>query len=259
MRYDLHADAGPDAPAVLLSSGLGGHAAFWQPQLAALTAHRRVLTYDHRGTGCNPAELSDGYTIADMAADVLEILDAAGIAATDFVGHALGGLVGLELARTHPDRIRRLVVVNGWARADPATRRCFASRIELLLKSGIPAYIHAQPIFLYPAWWLSAHAERIAKDETHMLAAFPGIPNTLRRIAALQAFDIQAELPGIRAPTLLAAAVDDTLVPYTCSEVLHAGLPNAQLALVERGGHAFTVTDTARFNRVLLDFLQPAG
>jgi len=36
MLYTLHDEAGPNAPAVLLSSGLGGHAAFWQPQLPAL-------------------------------------------------------------------------------------------------------------------------------------------------------------------------------------------------------------------------------
>jgi len=259
MLYTLHDEAGPDAPTVLLSSGLGGHAAFWQPQLPALQPHWRVLTYDQRGTGNNPADLPIGYTIADMAADVLRILDTAGIARTDFVGHALGGLIGLELARSHPDRIDRLVVVNGWARPDPATKRCFASRIELLLKSGVQAYIHAQPIFLYPAWWLSAHAERIAKDEAHMLAQFPGIPNTLRRIEALLAFNIEADLADIQTPTLLAAAIDDTLVPYTCSEALLARLPRAQLALVERGGHAFTVTDTAWCNRTLLDFLRQPG
>jgi len=92
-----------------------------------------------------------------------------------------------------------------------------------------------------------------------MLAQFPGIPNTLRRIEALLAFNIEADLAGIRTPTLLAAAIDDTLVPYSCSQALHAGLPQAQLALVERGGHAFTVTDPAWCNRVLLDFLQPSG
>jgi aminoacrylate hydrolase len=162
LLYTVHAEAGAQAPPVLLSSGLGGHAAFWQPQLGVLKPHYRVLTYDHRGTGNNQAALPEGYTIADMAADALHILDDAGIGRVDFVGHALGGLIGLELARIAPDRVGRLVVINGWDRINPATRRCFASRIELLLKSGIPAYIHAQAIFLYPAWWLSAHAERIA-------------------------------------------------------------------------------------------------
>jgi aminoacrylate hydrolase len=55
----------------------------------------------------------------------------------------------------------------------------------------------------------------------------------------------------------VAAAIDDTLVPYSCSQALHARLPHAELALVERGGHAFTITDVAWCNRVLLDFLLP--
>lgn len=86
------------AEAVLLSSGLGGTAAFWQPQMAALGEHFRVITYDQRGTGRNPDTLPTGYAIADMADDVIGILDAARLERCHFVGHALGGLVGLQFA-----------------------------------------------------------------------------------------------------------------------------------------------------------------
>jgi len=54
-----------------------------------------------------------------MANDVVSILDDAGCDAAHVLGHALGGLIGLELARRHPARIASLVLVNAWARIDP--------------------------------------------------------------------------------------------------------------------------------------------
>ena len=255
MRYDLIETAGPDAPCVVLSSGLGGAAAFWRPQLPALASDRHVLAYDHRGTGRNPADLGAGTSIAAMAEDVRAIMDAAGVAWADFVGHALGGLIGLELARVHPARVRRLVVVNGWARPDPATRRCFDARRALLDHVGIDAYVRAQAIFLYPADYISAHADRLAEEEAHAIAHFPPVATMRARIDALLHFDIAADLARITAPALIACARDDVLVPWTCSRDLADGLPHATLDVIERGGHAFTVTHAEAFNRRLRAFL----
>ena len=102
-----------------------------------------------------------------------------------FVGHALGGLVGLDLAMRHPDRLRSLTVVNGWAAAHAHTKRCFDLRLMLLKHEGPAAYVRAQPIFLYPADWLAKNAERAAQEEAHGLAGFQGADTLRRRIAAL--------------------------------------------------------------------------
>lgn len=253
--YEVHDGPSSDAPAVVLSAGLGGSPSFFAPQMQALTAAFRVVGYDHRGTGRSVRSLTRPHVVQDMARDILEVLDAAGIERAHVIGHAAGGLAGLALALLAPERLDRLVVVNGWARPDPHIRRCFDVRLALLDHVGPSAYVHAQPLFLYPASWISAHAGRLEAEEAHHLAGFPGVEVVRERIAALLAFDIAHRLDEIAAPVLVFASADDMLVPASCSEELAAGLPRATLETVPWGGHAFTVTAPDRFNASVVAWL----
>lgn len=253
MHYEVHGE-GQSGGTVLLSSGLGGAGAFWAPQLEALCRRYRVVTYDQRGTGRSAGPLPDPYSITAMADDVTEILDELGIARCHFVGHALGGLVGLDLALRRPDRIGSLVLVNAWARGDAHTLRCFDVRRDLL-RIGPEAYVRAQPLFLYPAPWMSRNAQRLAREHEHAVARFQGTDTLLRRIAALLAFDVADRLGEVACPTLVAASRDDLLVPWTASETLAAGIAGARLWVTAEGGHGFTVTEPEAFNTALCGFL----
>jgi len=256
VTFDVHESERPQAPTVLLSAGLGGAAGYWTPQLASLTARYRVITYDQRGTGrTRAAQLPTGYAISDMADEVVEILDATATQACHFVGHALGGLAGVDLAVRHPERVRSLTLVNGWATADAHTRRCFEIRVALLKGAGPEAYVRAQPIFLYPAIWLAAHAERMEAEDTHALSGFQGSNNLLRRIEALLQFDATPHLDALRLPVLVSAARDDVLVSSSQSETLAAHLPTATLDVAPYGGHGLNVTEPAAFNSLLRGFL----
>ena len=255
MRYEILGRQDDKASTVVLSAGLGGLGHFWRPQLEALTAHHRVIVYDQRGTGANAGALPDDYSIAHMADDVIAVLDDAGVASCHFVGHALGGLVGLALARCHPSRLSSLVLVNAWARVDSQTRRCFEARTALLKHVGVEAYVRAQPIFLYPAAWLSEHEDIVRKEEAMGIAHFQGTDNLQKRLRALLAFDATSDLGEIQTPAFVAAARDDVLVPFTRSQHLAGNLPNATLWLTHEGGHAFTVTDPMPFNTAMLAFL----
>lgn len=251
LHYEVHGEGGD---IVVLSAGLGGSGAFFAPQMAVLTARHRVVLYDQRGTGRSARSLPSPYSVAHMADDIAAIIAAVGGPA-HVVGHAAGGLAGLQLALDRPDRLRSLTVINGWSRPDPHIARCFRTRISLLNDSGPEAYLHAQPLFLYPANWISEHADRLAAEEPHHIAGFQGRENMLARINALLAFDIDDRLGDIATPALVSASADDMLVPSRCSERLAQRLANATLDIVPWGGHGFTATAPYAFNTTLTGFL----
>jgi aminoacrylate hydrolase len=256
VHYEVHSDGPDDSRAVvLLSAGLGGSGTFFAPQMAALTERFRVVLYDHRGTGRSDRELTSPCAVADMARDIAGIIDALGGDAVHIVGHAAGGLAGLQLALDNPSQVISLAVINGWSRPDPHIARCFRTRISLLNDSGPEAYVHAQPLFLYPADWISENAERLAEEEPHHIAGFQGRDNMLARINALLAFDIDERLGEIACPVLVSASSDDMLVPSLCSRRLAERLPNATLDVAPWGGHAFTATVPDAFNASLIAFL----
>jgi aminoacrylate hydrolase len=253
VHYEIHGRT--DAPTVLLASGLGGLGHYWAPQIPALSQHFRIVAYDQRGTGRSAGSVPEGYSIADMAAEVAALVDQIGVRRCHFVGHALGGLIGLQLAHDRPALLDRLVVVNGWSKTHQHTLRCFAIRRSLLLDTGVAAYVRAQPLFLYPAWWLADRQDWLAEQDAAAIAHFPPVETVLRRIAAVEAFDLAAMIASVTTPTLVVATRDDVLVPSLCSIALADQLPNATLALFEQGGHACNITDPERFDRIVGDYL----
>lgn len=254
LYYEIH--GADDAPPLILSSGLGGSASYWAPNLEALTREYRVLLYDHRGTGRSDRAETGAFPMMAWARDILFLMQATGIERADIVGHAAGAVAGLALAAWQPERVARLVMVNGWSRPDPHFLRCFDARLLLLRHAGPEAYLRAQPIFLYPANWISANDAVLNAELAHQLSVFPTNEMLETRIAALRDFDLDERLSQFDLPVLLLAAADDMLVPSLCSRRLAERLPNGQLAMMDWGGHACNVTDPETFNRVVLDFLR---
>jgi aminoacrylate hydrolase len=118
-----------------------------------------------------------------MAADLLTLMDALQIETASFIGHALGGMIGIETALT-TGRIDKLVVVNGWRTLSPHTRRCFDARLDLLRDSGTAAYLRAQPLFLFPPDWIAANDAELVAEAERQRADFPGAATVEKRIAA---------------------------------------------------------------------------
>jgi aminoacrylate hydrolase len=246
-----------DGPPLILSPGLGGSGNYWAPNLDVLAADHRVILYDHRGTGRSSRDLAFNVSVENMAKDVLLLMDGLGLASATLVGHAAGGAIVLALALAAPERLDRLVVINGWSRPDPHFARCFETRLALLRGSGVRAFIRAQPLFLYPARWISRNDALLSAEEAQQLQHFQGAPNVEARIAALTDFDVDARLADVGTETLLIVAEDDMLVPASCSERLAEGLANATLARMT-GGHACNVSEAEHFNRILGDWLRRA-
>lgn len=256
LYYEEHGPA--DAPPLILSSGLGGSADYWAPNLAAFAERFRVIVYDHRGTGRSDRSVLPSLTVEDMARDVVALLDALGIARAHLVGHALGGLIGMAVVLEAPERLDRLVVVNGWGRLEQHTARCFEARLTVLRAAGPAGYVRAQPIFLYPANWLTLDAPHLAAEERMQIEHFPGTAVVEQRIAAVSAFDVQDRIGAIVAPLLALSSEDDVLVPSIASSriVDRLATDNGGTHYAVRwGGHACNVTDPDTFNTLVPGWL----
>lgn len=256
MHFEVLGLQTKDAPTIVFSSGLGGAAKFWQPQLSALTESFRVITYDQLGTNRSPASLPNNYSIVHMADELATLLSELQVQRCHFVGHALGGLLGLQLALTMPELLKSMVLVNAWSSPNSHTLRCFNIRKAVLAQDRKDIYLQLQALLLYPPDWIAKNVEYLEEEESHLLNHFPDVSNLLARIHALSCFDINEKLAEIKTPTLAIANKDDTLVPWQRSKILVDNMPNAELSLMDYGGHASSITVPHTFNNLLLGYLQ---
>ncbi|WP_353475465.1 pyrimidine utilization protein D [Salipiger sp. H15] len=255
MRF-THLKCGREgARTLVLCSGLGGAQGYWAPHLEALRPGFDLILYDQRGTGENACDLGPT-SIAEMAGDVLEICDAAGVERFDLIGHALGGLVGFELAARADRRVGRVVAINAWPEIDAHTSRCFDIRLATLAGQGLPAFAALQMNFLYPPFWIAAFPEKIAAEEAHAVAHFQGAEIITHRIGALRDFRLPEIADG--SEILLLASKDDALVDVAQSERLAARIPGAKLVIFDQGGHALNLTMREAFEAEVLPFLSAA-
>lgn len=253
LHYDWH---GPDEGEVLLlSAGLGGMGDYWAPNRDEYAQTHRVLTYDQRGTGRSDRKLPDAVSVEDLATDMLMLLDALKVDTAHVVGHAAGAVAGLALALKATERVRSLVMVNGWYRPDAHFARCFDLRLAGLAAGGPDAWIRAQPLFLYPPAWIAEQQAELDEDFRIQRAHFQGEANLKKRVAALRAFDVSSRLRDLAVPTLAYAAKDDLLVPFTNSCELALAHGGVELRLVDWGAHAVNLTDRALFDWEVLNFI----
>ena len=252
---DIHYEVHGEGPPVMLVAGLGGAGSYWQPQLAALSKHFKVILHDHRGTGAS-SQHRIKYTVERMAADTLGVMDALGIESAHLVGHSTGGAIGQIIGIENPKRLRSMIMYASWTRSDEYFRRVFELRKATVLSQGAMAYMRATPVFLHPDWWINENAAKLAEIETQGLASFPPAEIVASRIDAIVAFDRTARLHEIRVPTLVFCAADDRLTPLYFSQELAAKIPAARLLVADKGGHAHSQTMPEEFNRIVIDYIK---
>ena len=98
-----------EGPPLFLVSGLGGAAAYWTPNLPALSERYRVITHDHRGAG-QSSHSKIAYSVDQMTDDLVRLMDHLRIERAHVLGHSTGGAIGQTLAVTHPERLASLVI-----------------------------------------------------------------------------------------------------------------------------------------------------
>jgi pimeloyl-ACP methyl ester carboxylesterase len=108
IAYDLRGAMHRRRPWLVLIQGMGLDRSGWEPVLRKLGRRFRLALIDNRGTGRSDRP-SGSFTVADMADDVVAVLDSAGIDRAHVLGASLGGMVAQELAITCPKRVDALV------------------------------------------------------------------------------------------------------------------------------------------------------
>jgi len=251
----LHVERHGDGFPVMLVSGLGGLASYWQDQIRSFSKHFSTITHDHRGMGQSDHVVMK-YTVEKMAEDVLAIMDKCEIEKAHIVGHSTGGAIAQVLAIEHPKRVAAVVIAASWPKPDAYFRRHFMMRREILQGLGPLAYIQNASLSLYPHAWVAENNEKLRGIEAQLIASFPPTEIMLSRIEAVMAFDRTADLGRIKAPTMVVAAADDNVTPAYYSEALGRAIPNAEIKMFPSGGHCFTQMLARDFNQAVLPFLQ---
>jgi pimeloyl-ACP methyl ester carboxylesterase len=131
----LHvASAGTGSPLVFLH-GLGWDHTLWHGEFARYAGFYRVIAGDTRGHGQSDKPPGP-YTIALFTADWLAVLDALAVDAACVVGFSQGGMIAMELAVEHPERVRALVLVSTACRSDPSRLTQLEARIARVKADG---------------------------------------------------------------------------------------------------------------------------
>ena len=240
--------------AVVFVSGLSGVGRSWQPQLTAFGTRYRVVTYDQRGTGGSD-QLQRHFSVDQMAAELIGLMDALGIERAHVVGQSTGGAIAQTLAIEYPQRVRAAVMFSTWTHCDPWFRRLFEARRRMYLECGAELHQMFHPLFLYAPDYVNAHDAEIEDERRRSTAAAPPVEISVARIDAIIRFDRRADLGRIRAPTLIMAAENDYITPSYFARSLHTAIQGSKLRLFDGGGHSLSKTRPEEFNRIALEFL----
>jgi pimeloyl-ACP methyl ester carboxylesterase len=231
----------------------------WQPQAAGLgRAGCRVICPDLPGFGKTPSQR--GMVSMDAYADaVIALLDRLGIERAVVGGMSMGGYVLLNLVERYPQRLlAALYLVTRAAADDPAGK---VRRVELAeqVRGGnrtvIPEVFEK---LLFAPETLKRRPDLVAEVRGWMNAASPeGVAGGL--LAMRSRRDYLELLAELQVPALVIGAARDLAVPASHSEILAAGLPDAELLIIAKAGHMVNLEQPEEFNRIVLDYLRRSG
>lgn len=241
---------------VLLVHGLGYGRWGWEPVADPLAEELRVLLLDNRGIGASDVPPGP-YTAAELAADALAVLEAAGIGRAHVVGTSLGGMVAQELALTFPERVDRLVLActtPGGPLAYPMpqpTLRLLAEAPLLDPEVAVRRFVE-NALSPHTAESVPELVERIVRLRAENRFDPAGWQAQAAAGAGFDAFD---RLGEIRARTLVLHGTDDLVVDWRNSELIAERIAGARLELFPGCGHLFFWEEPERFLELVKGFL----
>jgi pimeloyl-ACP methyl ester carboxylesterase len=200
-----------------------------------------VIAYDARGHGRSTPAADRAYGYERLTADLLAVLDAAGIERTALAGVSMGAHTAVRFALEHPERVDALALIT--PAYHPATSQAekqlahWDALARGLRESGVEGFIRAYGLASLPEIWREtievAVRQRMALHE-HLSA----VADALEVVPRSAPFDDMADLGEIAAPTLVVASRDeaDPEHPLAVGERYAAAIANARLVVEDAGG-----------------------
>jgi 3-oxoadipate enol-lactonase len=239
---------------VVLLHGLGGSRISWEPQLAALSEHRRVAAWDLPGYGASAPLPDDPLTFRALADAAAAWIGTLGAERAHVVGISMGGMIAQYLAAHHPQRVRSLSLLStspafGLDGTQPHEWR--AARLAALDQGLEPADFAGRVLRSIAGPHITDEA--FAEQQAAM-ARITGA--ALRRsIDCLVTHDARPLLASIVAPTIVLVGELDQETPLEYSQYLAEHLPAAALAVIPRAGHLLNAEAPDAVNDLIANFL----
>jgi 3-oxoadipate enol-lactonase len=220
---------GSGPPLVLVGGKTSTIAGAWWRYLPVLARRLKVIALDNRGAG-ESEKPNAPYSTVLLAEDALAVLHAAGETSAHWFGISLGGMILQQLALTHPDAVRSLILGAthcGGERPPPT-----AARVGALEHSPLRRYAN-----LYDPRFILEHPDWVAEDAAH----FGKMPlhAITRQDQAVRHHDLCDRLGQIQQPVLVLHGRQDRMVDVSRGEELQRAIPNARLHILDPAGHQF--------------------
>ncbi len=279
-----HAARGPRlAPAFLLIRGLSTQLIQW-PEIfleGLIEAGFRVVVFDNRDCGLSTkfdaagvpsipdllaGRAAPAYSIADMAADAVGVLDALGIDRAHVAGMSLGGMIAQHLAFSHGDRCLSVTSIMstsgapGLPSGTPEAMAVLSSSPEHPedRESVIQHLMHHQSVIGSPAYPQTPEERRSYCERAYDRCYCPD--GTARQMAAVLTDSTRADrLAEVRVPFQVLHGSDDPLIPIECGRDTAERVPGARFVEIPGMGHDVTRANTPHVLAPLVEFARSVG
>lgn len=236
---------------VLCIHGLGSSTDDWKPQIAALSRHHTVITYDVRGHG-QSGKPRGRYSVKLFAEDAASLIKHLEPGPVHVLGISMGGMIAFQLAVDFPELVRSLVIVNS---GPEMVLRTWKQRVAIYQRFVIVRMMGMKKMGQVLASALLPKPEHTAERATFVERWARNDPGAyLRSLRALIGWSVSDRLTTIRCPTLIVSA-DQDYTPVSYKEYYTKLIPGATLAVVEDSRHMLPVERPDEFNRVVMAFL----
>jgi 3-oxoadipate enol-lactonase len=226
-------------PPVLLIMGHRYSSRMWYPLVEGLGDRYRLISFDNCGTGesGDRAETS----IAELTADALAVLDAAGVEKAHIYGVSMGGGIALEFGLRYPERVRSLILGCTTAKTEvDASRPMWL--MKLIYHLPMPLINALRSKRFKNGYGDAAPDDAIARDEQVLASDRFTRRGVWAQAKAIHNYAVDpAEVRALKTPTLVLHGTQDLAVPYEAGKTLAGLIPGARLVTFEGCGHNYLV------------------